>query len=83
VFIAFTAKMERLNGPEPRLGCGVKGSEKVIVILQNARCQIDQQRLRLLLSPRLFRAKPLVAGLFRDFVEMIDVWTAEWVDVVG
>jgi len=61
----------------------MKSSEQVIVILQDARCQIDIRRAGRFLLGLAFGTKSFSSRLLPDLIEMIEVGAAERVDIFG
>jgi hypothetical protein len=48
----------------------------VIIILENAGCEVDLRRTRRLLLGGTLGSKSLGSGLFPDAIKVVKVWTA-------
>jgi hypothetical protein len=61
----------------------MEGSEEVIVMLQNARSQIDLRSLRSFLLGCALLFKSVVARLFPNLVKMVTIWAGKIMDILS
>jgi hypothetical protein len=60
----------------------MEGSKEVIVMLQNARCQVDLRRLRCFLLGCALLSKSALARLFPNLIKMVKIWPGEFMDIL-
>src|SRR5579871_719391 len=61
----------------------MEGAKEVIVMLQNARCQVDLRRLRCFLLGCALLSQSVVARLFPNLIKMIKIWAGEIMDILS